>query len=88
VPIRLTATMNVPLAIPLAEDDRLHRARVKAGVVGLRADGGRVDEDVGAGEGVGPGQLGEPLVPAGGEAELGTVDRSGRATSSAGPGSK
>jgi len=52
VPIRLTATMNVPLAIPLPRMTVSHRGSVSKLGGRLRADGGRVDEDVGAGEGV------------------------------------
>ena len=57
-------------------DDHLlpERLGVEVGVVGLGADRGRVDEDVGALEAVGAGDLGEPLVPAGRQAEAGLAE--------------
>ena len=68
--MRLTATMNVPLAIPLATITLLpQRLGVEVGVVGLGADRRRVDEDLRARQRVGPRELREPLVPAGREAE-------------------
>ena len=60
----------------LADDHRVpQRLGVEAGVVGLGADGRGVDQHLGPGQGVGAAQLGEPLVPTGGEAEAGLVDR-------------
>ncbi len=77
--MRFTATMKVPLAMPWPTITCCHSGWVSnVRVVGLRADGGGVDEDLGPGQGVGPAQLGEPLVPAGGEAEAGLADGHGR----------
>ena len=89
--MRLTATMKVPLAIPLATITCCQSGSVsKLGVVGLGADRGRVDEHLGAGEAVGAGELREPLVPAGRQAELGLAERRapGRRRRRPGPGRK
>ena len=72
----------------LAHDHLLpQRLGIERRMVGLGADGGGVDEDLGAGQRVGPAQLGEPLVPAGGEAEGGLVDGDRREAAVAGAGS-
>src|SRR3954451_8918273 len=60
---------------PVADDDLLpERLRVEVGVVGFRADRGRVDERVGVLEAVGARDLREPLVPARREAEAAVAD--------------
>ena len=57
--------MNVPLAIAVADDHLLpQRLGVEAGMVGLRADRGRVDQDLGARQRVGSREFRKPLVPA------------------------
>ena len=65
----------------VADDDLLpQRLGVEVGVVGLGADGGRVDEHLGAAEGVEPRDLGEPLVPAGRQPEPQPPGRRARTT--------
>ena len=64
---------------PVADDHLLpERLGVEPGVVGLGADRRRVDEDLGALEAVGAGDLGEPLVPAGRQAERGLAEADDR----------
>ena len=73
--MRLTATMKVAFASPLADDHLLpQRLGVELRVVGLGADRGRVHQHVGARQRVRPRELGEPLVPAGREADLARAD--------------
>ena len=84
--MRLIATMNVPLAMPLPRDHLLpERLGVEAGMVGLGADRGRVDDHVGTRERVRARELGEPLVPARREAELRVAERDDGIAGVAGP---
>ena len=63
------------MAIPFPTITVSHKGSVsKSGMVGLGADGRRVYEYLGSGEGVSPGDLRKPLVPARGEAEVRVAD--------------
>ncbi len=73
----------------VSDDDLLpERLGVEVGVIGLGADRGWIDEYFGPSEAVGAGDLGEPLVPAGRQAQLGLAegeDREGIRAGRAGP---
>ena len=72
---------------PVGHDDLLpQRLRCRtAGSSGSEPMAVGIDEHLGAGQRVGPGQLGEPLVPARREAEGGTGDGDDRVAGGAGP---